>query len=326
LPAPVPLRMPDATPFSLVGTTYGREHQYVDGRLYQRALHGNIPQEVWAKVGCPVLFARPLQDVSALGLWIDTDADLGLRERVTVVDEAGNEGADLATNIRICSLSPEETAPPQFDGITAIDGTRCWLASQLPRRARTFRFRVYPAQSAGLTGFAEFAVPNPEPRDYPRWSPEPLPSVRRAGSLEVSLRRLEWGVSPSKRTMRALPGEKGWTRVVLRIKDAVYPADSWALRQVTLSDATGNQRSMDSYTSDPPAVIMDPDEDLPPCDRSRLCPDVLWPGEAWKVRAELVRAGSPNARWESAHRLTSAPALTRQVIEFVARPRIGPGK
>src|SRR5439155_11832293 len=107
----------------------------------------------------------------------------------------------------------------------------------LPRRSSVFRFRVYQPKKGRARRFTEFTVPNPHPGVYPPLKPEPVPAVRSSGPLQVSLVRLEWGVSPSNPKTRAAPGEKGWTGVRFRVLEGGKPVDDWLLNGVTLSDA-----------------------------------------------------------------------------------------
>lgn len=287
-PGGVPFRMPDGAPAHVMAVTYGNQHRYVIGRRFQQILAPSLPPSLSERLGGMSLFSlAPPSHYDSLGLWVNYGKnDFDWTTRITTVDEAGNEGADLQTDSPLGFGSPP--TPGAQQNSIGWNGFCCWQAPVFSRRARTLRFRLYAGQKGTRGAMSDFSLPNPLFRTYPSWKPEPLPATRVSGPLTVSLVRLEWGVSPSKRKTRALPGEKGWTRAVFRVRERGKPTGAWLVNQVVLSDATGNTTPTDFSYSLASVDQLERDWDLPLGDEEELWPDVLWPGEAWSVRAELV--------------------------------------
>jgi hypothetical protein len=155
-----------------------------------------------------------------------------------------------------------------------------------PRRGRTVRIQpVSYRPSAEPT--EPRVVLNPTPGPYPTWAPEPLPSARRTGPLEVTLTRL--------RTVPLAPGVQPWwarTELEVQMREGRKPAArAWSVESVSVSDATGNVWDFISSWLDPFAeVVLDSSPIAPGRQRLQLRPLGLPDESAYRLRLELARS------------------------------------
>ncbi len=158
-----------------------------------------------------------------------------------------------------------------------------------PRRDPEINLVLFFHDQAGIRLCAAIRFANPFHRNYPQWKPEPLPAVRNAGDLQVTLRKLETGHNDSQNTQFNRDGSHATTygtnitdgRNYTVIENVLRPLantnDVWQIAGVEISDATGNcsaNTSM-SWGSDTGSLGFMPS---------------LWPEEsAWKVKLLIKR-------------------------------------
>jgi hypothetical protein len=98
---------------------------------------------------------------------------------------------------------------------------------------------------------AEFTVPNPDPRTFPTWQPEPFPITKTVSNWAVSLLELKGGVhGRSYPPQLPEPGEDWGFLLTFRLTEAGLPASDWAFAGVRgLADASGQTTGRGSYAS-----------------------------------------------------------------------------
>ncbi len=129
--------------------------------------------------------------------------------------------------------------------------------SNFPRRSATLQVYLYPHSFDRLPNingapWGVISFPNPLYGRFPQWQPEPIPTVKQAGDLEVRLDEIVtghatgWpslakpngshgvGYSPPR------PGEQINTGFDFSVRPVKGTNEWWGLENATLSDATGN--------------------------------------------------------------------------------------
>jgi hypothetical protein len=164
----------------------------------------------------------------------------------------------------------------------------------VPRHGKTIGLRFLSDQKDGKgeTVIAEFRIPNPNPGPFPRWTPEPLPDVTRAGSVVATLTGFTTGLSRAHPGQAASDNEATITRLGLRLEEPGQSNCSWKPHGIQVSDATGNLWMPDSPASSAEGPAGDA--------YVMTFSGTLWPGEpAWKLRIELSRTNgfAPEELW-----------------------------
>lgn len=160
-----------------------------------------------------------------------------------------------------------------------------------PRREREITVSVYHYPATGaVRRCGSIVFPNPLYRSYPQWKPEPLPSVKRAGDLEVALEKLSTGHSQLTEYKRLKGGGheitfgtnrvdgENYTVCFMRLRPLTNTNEVWQVSHVETSDATGNKIGNNMMSGG--------------CvDGHFTYSPALWPGETWKLHCELKRTG-----------------------------------
>ena len=159
----------------------------------------------------------------------------------------------------------------------------------LPRRERELTVNVFHHDPTGAVfscGSIVFA--NPLYRSYPEWTPEPLPSVKRAGDVEVTLEKLITGVSQVSDRKRLKDGSyeivfnaneiggRNDTACFMRLRSLVNTNEVWRVAHVDTSDATGNRIGNVTLAWSPATGCF-------------TYSPALWPRETWKLNCEIMR-------------------------------------
>jgi len=164
----------------------------------------------------------------------------------------------------------------------------------VPRHGKTIGLRFLSDQKDGKggTAIAEFHIPNPNPGPFPTWVPEPLPDVKRAGSVVATLTGFTTGLSRAHPEQAARANEATVTRLGLQLEEPGQTNCFWKPHGIEVSDATGNLWMPYSPASSAAGHGSDAFD--------MTFPQTLWPGEAaWKLRIELARTNSfePEELW-----------------------------
>src|SRR5579871_4415987 len=168
-------RLPDGSTATLLGTTYGRHHQWTSRVRVQG---------FWDEL--KALF-HPEWDTSqldtptdALVLWIRSEGVKGMPLFIDFTVRA--EVSDAAGNRQVVEVG----RLPFFESKLASGMTPLILPT-FPRRGKELTVRVYRLHTTYLRPDAEFHVSNPIARNYPRWTPGPIPATQTSGDLQVTL-------------------------------------------------------------------------------------------------------------------------------------------
>jgi len=267
--------LPDGSLLTLEAVTYGKQHRYIHGKWWQKALYPVLPSSIKAQL--------PVDSVTSdspdtLVFWtLRREAVTGRplaqpfwRPHVFSVDDQGR----VAETGDLCFRSEWKDAPP----VEMLEG---WKLPAFPRRGRTVGLLIETRDGAGRwTRAAEFKVPNPTPGPYPTWTPEPLPITRRDGDLTVTLTQFSTGARKDDPRRAAGPDEESWTHTTCRFAQEGHPDSIWQNAGFVMTDATGNtcQSTHDLFH-----------KPLPGGEQFSFLGS-LWPGEsAWKLRFHFIR-------------------------------------
>ena len=185
------------------------------------------------------------------------------------------------------------------DGLAGDPTGTAWLFaafSIVPKRSRVLECHFYREFDDRLVGKVSFA--NPLYGQFPQWQPESVPMVKRVEDLEVRLERVLTGNRlPPHRLLKDYPWQDfeielttpklplsslGPERVDISLRSSAG-SNAWVVRDVELSDATGN-RLLDSWTN-VQRLRTDWGSGY-----SKLMRWTLWPDEsAWRLKLELNR-------------------------------------
>jgi sugar lactone lactonase YvrE len=273
-------RMADGTILRLEAVTYGRQHHFETGRFRLGWLRNLFPP-LGGLIG-PAYNTSTGQD--ALVFWISRRDVAGRSlncdwwSHTVAIDEHGCRFTDNDSERRVYSESFSGSGGPPLPA--APPGSRFIVASgrldAFPRRAKSFRLRFHDLKGNPV---AEFTVPNPIPRSYPAWKPEPLPITRRDGSLAFILSGLttRWGGM----IVNNREDERPELVPIFQITRNGKPTREWHANERQLIDATGNGTTPWSQSCN-----------LCPYEPAwklrvkfyRTAPPRLAPGEVWTVR------------------------------------------
>jgi hypothetical protein len=162
--------------------------------------------------------------------------------------------------------------------------------SVFPRRSEQLSLHLfYSGSTGGVFHCGSLPFTNPEYRKYPEWQPEPLPAVKRAGDVEVTLSSVVTG-HDSQTIHTALPGGgkrvtrgtdrkdgRTFTACEVKLRSLADTNHIWQVTGEELSDATGNAISNTTMSWDG-------------AEANFAFSPSLWPGEkAWRLKLELKR-------------------------------------
>ncbi|HWN94754.1 MAG TPA: hypothetical protein VNT99_06965, partial [Methylomirabilota bacterium] len=259
---------------TLEKVTYGKEHRFVHGSLWQR-LRARLPEKWFGKSGAVMLTHRTTNDVAvAWMVWKGSS--------VTNVAMLPYFSSYIVVNGRDELLQITRMAALHRIGKEVLDARELVL----PRQGKSVRLRLYDfATNSHRLPVGEFKISNPSRKDPLEWKPEQLPIRRTGGNVEFTLSQFTAGteVRADRRLLTAL------NKLTFQIAENGQRTTNWQLRSIYASDALGNQNvyGVGSY----------PDRNG---DESWEGYWLLWPDEpAWKLRLEFVRRGgfAPDERW-----------------------------
>lgn len=180
--APYPVhRLPDGASVGLVGVTFKNSKTVAVGSAWERLLstwRTSGPTSAW-RVSLPVGKSTTVWlHYSRSYFWRNPDAPAEVLR-----SPAGDEW-----------LAESGSADSVESPVGELEGHSFPI---FPRRHRLLTLRVYQKTGGwgpGPQGWVNFSFLNPAYRDYPIWTPESFPIVRRSGDLKVELTSLRTGV------------------------------------------------------------------------------------------------------------------------------------
>ena len=255
-------RLPDGTNLELRQVTFGRQHRYVEGHLWQR---------LWATTE-PLLTGK---DTSGLTMQTpDAEPVLWLRQSPPALPDA------LPVNLRANGVTLDEhgcmlPARDWFDlrqllyigtgGTNRPDPLLTDVAISIyPRRSGRFRFAFLNQLEPRARVVAEYDVAVPPAGPFPEWhAPRPPVTVRSRG-VEFTLWRL-----------RERAGDFGIEepQASFRYREQGRSTTNWRPEELVVSDATGN--TLTNFGDDDPQNVTF----FGLCRRE----------PAWKLRVRFVR-------------------------------------
>jgi hypothetical protein len=226
--------LPDGTKYRFGGVTWGTNQlpPFLADRLVHH-LPAALSSWVRNKYGTKLRLVWVRHTIEPeLRVWMDEmPSPPGQRSsgspRAFLADENGVEAGSSHTYIS--GNYPRESA-----GFTFV-----------PRRSRMLEARFYQdsaRSSETLSKVGSVRFRNPVYGKYPQWQPEPLPAIKMAGDLQVTLTNC-W-------IWDRWQGRSHETCFGMDFKQPPATNVSWTVQQIEVCDATGNRSSRDFYFSD----------------------------------------------------------------------------
>ena len=251
-PGPQTISLPDASQLTFLKITHGTNHVCRFGNRWQDVLHPILPRKLRAKFPPHVMqFSSGGGGESAM-VWLRHDGGAvsgGWPPAffIAVVDANGLESpllhsANVTRTLSSSAAPALPVAPSQISG---------WELRNFPRRAAQFEIRVYLRGPTGrVVRIGEFVSHNPHPGKFPIWTGETLPAARNTNELEISLIKLETGLT-GKETGHGPAGEnaKSYSRATFRLKENGRLTEKWSVCDINVSNAAGEVRPVGSYGS-----------------------------------------------------------------------------
>ena len=160
-------------------------------------------------------------------------------------------------------------------------------------------FYPFYVGARSATPVGSISIPNPLYGNYPQWTPEQLPAVKKAGDLEVRLDDLKAGtrlggapvIMPNGSIVK--PYDPA-TKFDFSVRSSRGTNEVWVLESAELSDATGNvlRNTATSFSSTMMAFAgYNPPQQFDWAAYSEDISGTLWPDEAaWRLKLEFKRA------------------------------------
>ena len=273
-------RLPDGTTVELAAVTFGREHRYQGGNLWQR---------LWALRYPRVYPPNPLEtDEDEAVLWFNWHGPCEFQQAGTV-DE---HGCYLHPSASVYPMAPLSFGPR---GRSIAKGPPTFAFTELPaypRRTGHFRLQLFdnPLERRPT---AEFDVRQRPVRPVQEWQGQRLPLTARDGGVEFVMDQLRHEASPEM---------LGWASAVFRCREAGKLSHDWIPEQITVADVTGN-----SLTTSADANGSDRQQFRGLCRRE----------PAWKVQVGFVRSKPLRS---TAAFVWQAPPLTAPAKDHTGGP------
>jgi hypothetical protein len=267
-------RLPDGTALTLKKITYGTNHVYFEGNVWERLVNLLPPQ--WAgKLGRVQRLPCPT-GTPALVFWFRWEDQMTAQPfQWSLVDEGGRSVDVFGGNAFLAPRGPGR--------IQAV------VCSRFPRHSKTLRLWLWRREGGAADTVAEFKVANPryEPIRASGWQPETLPATRRVGQVEFTLVKLK--AVPLESNGRRRPPHQQTVWVTFETRENGRPTTAWAVDHIQFSDQHGESFGSGFGGN----AIVDGQEVFP-------CSAAPWSGErAWKLQVTFVRRSdfAPEELW-----------------------------
>jgi hypothetical protein len=302
-PRPQTLSLPDGSLLTLIKITYGTNHVCRYGNRWQDLLHPILPQKLRVKFP-PRQMTYTSGGGDTVMVWLRHEGGTATTGRwpppffLAVADENGLESrllqnANVTRSLNVANpaaATPTGAGPVRVQLAGSATQMSGWELKFFPRRVEQFGLRVYRHEASDkVVRVGEFHVSFPRSGNFPIWAAEPLPSTRRTNGLEISLTKLETGLT-GKETGHGPAGEgaKSFSRATFTLKEKDSPTEEWSVCGISASSAADEVRPRGSYGS-----LWQGGEHKVNFDGG------LWLEETWKVDVDFARTGNfpPDELW-----------------------------
>jgi hypothetical protein len=262
--------LPDGSVLTLREVSYGKKHRHAFGPLWQR-LYALVPKKMRGSRSYNVgVFTNSEPFVA---FWFTRDNTPSVPPLVSFryyLEDAQGYAAGAESHSWNTTVRWPMTAMGK--------GFSIW-----PRREGELRLGVYSMTNGILERIAGFTVRNPAPRSYPTSTAQALPVSNSVAGYEFSLTRLLVGATADGRENPKPSADPNEPRVIAHFRASrnLRQSQSWAPTGMTLSDATGNQMQVGSWSGGSRGG-----------EYWMRFRSSLWPGEPWKMRVEFSRAAN----------------------------------
>ncbi len=224
--------LPDGSIVTLESVTYGTQHEFMfDDGNWQSRIRRALPRFLrrFFRGGNSTMTST---GPNGLVLW------------VTHYDPATGRYATPASIYNL-EVADEHGCATRISSYGTTGGGRpgllisSYALDTFPRRAPTFKFRVWTRPPGEQKVVAELEVPNPSRGPFPVRQPQPLPQVRTNGELTIALKNIRLGRGG------------GYIIPEIELRKNGVRADGWTPNMLGLDDATGNSHYSPLCTNEP---------------------------------------------------------------------------
>ncbi len=298
-------RLPDGSEISLAKVTYGHKHQLRYDNRWQDFLYPLFPAKVQSKFGSRVAM-HTSSTSNAIVIWFWSRKMPGALPTM---------GASTLPNYQLATMDENGLESGMLYGPNCNyslskngDTLSGWELEEFPRRSKQIGIRLYTGGSTGnYTLVAEFKIPNQTRVDQPDWPAEQLPATRKTNDLEISLLKLETGLTGRDVGIGTVGRDtKVFTRGEFTMREHGQATEDWSVNQIESTASSSeihpkgngvlsiwlNHTNVFSFTG------------------------ALWPEEpAWKLKVKLSRTAHfpPQELWTIKGVLVPAPGQVSEV-------------
>ncbi len=234
-------RLPDGSEVSLAAVTYGQKHRVRYDDRWQDVLSPLLPDKVQSRFGSRVAM-HTSSAPNAVVVWIWHKQI----PSATLAMGGGTQPDYQLATVDENGLESEMRYGPNCNYYLPKTGNTLsgWELEEYPRRSKQIGIRIYATGSTGSYALAaEFKVRNGSLIDQTNWLAEQLPATRKTNGIEISLVKLETGLTESDVGFGSGGRDaKAFTRGVFTIRDQGKTTEDWRVAQITASADSGEVR------------------------------------------------------------------------------------
>lgn len=271
-----PLSLPTGEVVLLRGWSYGTNH-IAPGAPLRRLIPAKL--RPWMDARFPSLrsrFSDQTTPEASLVLWME------------VLSQAStNAPPELMTSLQLADVEGTAAGEIQHLGLRGNPGpfTQTAVFPAVPVRSGDLRVQWLQGTYDKPSQVGEWRIKNPGFSTSPSWTPETLPSSRRSGTLDFTVKQVVFGVDNSVRQEGSGSIRLQAPRASRRVSAAIWgsalwngtPATNWSFSKLVLRDPAGQRFSGSSMSQSRSGTNMWAIWD--PC---------LWP-DTWQLDFELKR-------------------------------------
>ena len=240
--------LPDGSRLTFLKVTHGTNHVYRLGNHWQDFLYPVLPVQLRAKFP-PRLMAFESSNRDSVMVWFRRDGKPSLavgetKVYLSVADEHG-----LESPLQLMAHTTRTTG--SLTTATNATGTQFsgWELAGYPKRSRQFRVIVYHPADTKLSRVGEFRISNPARRKFPEWTAEALPATRQTNGLDVTLIKLETGLSGVMSGAGVGIPARVFSRATFQFNEGGVGTEGWAVTRILARSATGETRTGNDQTA-----------------------------------------------------------------------------